>query len=160
MEEQKPNNFSEFEHLHLPYRRSLISSRIWTILGVLTVYTVIRMAIAAGQSVYLGVFFPKLLGLYRILPSPFLELVTMLILFTPPAGLLGLWLEKRRAVAVMQYYALVCLVAALVTTTVGLIYGQSLLNVIPLETILLADLYFRMREIRWVWEQKAIARPK
>lgn len=157
MEEEKEDNFSEFEGVQLQYRRSLLPWYIWGILGVYTAFSIISLASDVWSYFQGYVFTFEMFRTSLLIPYPLYPIVSVVILIAITVCYLMLLLEKKKAarITLVCFSMLLAFCTALLVS--GLITGHFYLR---LEMLICMDIVLRMKDIKRDWENNAIPHQK
>ena len=149
------DNFAEFEGVGTIYRRSLLPwwilffSWIFIIVGALSILSVIVTTISSTNP---SVSF---YALDVVLPNPYGQIVSAIVMAFNGLTGLYLWLEKKQAVQLGKICAITGIIICAITTIASLATGGFMIR---LEIIFLVFFYNKLRQIEYDWELTAISR--
>ncbi|MFP5437513.1 MAG: hypothetical protein ACLGH8_07010 [Bacteroidia bacterium] len=153
-------NFTEFEHIHLRYRRGLIPWWVWTIMLMLLGYYTFWMVINIPNLFQNSPLYNAPLGISHVLPFPWGNVVSLLFLLAFWFTGIMLFTEKRRAAFIGNRFAVLGLLLCLYVFVINYSFTRQILGAIRIETIFFMDLFVRTKEVRYLWEEKAVSHPR
>nr|WP_322624940.1 hypothetical protein [uncultured Flavobacterium sp.] len=153
-------NFTEFENIHLRYRRGLIPWWVWTIMFMLLGYYTLCTIINIPNYFQNNPIYNAPLGISHVLPFPWGNIVSLLFVLAFWFSVILLFTEKKRAVVVGNRFAVLGLLLCLYVFIMNYSLTGHIIGSIRIETIFYMDLFVRTKDLRYIWQNKATAHPR
>jgi hypothetical protein len=154
------DNFTEFEHIHLRYRRGLMPWWVWTIMVMLLGYYTLWMVVNIPVLFQNNPIYNAPLGISHVVPFPWGNVVSLLFLLAFWFTCILLYTERKSAALTANRFAVLGLLLCLYVFVMNYALTGRFLSSIRIETIFFMDLYVRTKEMRHVWENRSVSRRK